>query len=715
MVEALESRLVPYTTTGNAWAHPQLITISFVPDGTVMAQGASGLIRSNLFSTFNALFKNNTAAWENVILKAAQSWAAQTNINFALLGDSGAREGSGNYQQGDPTMGDIRIGGYCFNGYNWLASTFYPPSVNNYSVAGDVAFNTSYHFAIGSTYDLYTVAAHEIGHALGLAESSVSNSVMYGVYNGAHTGLASDDIAGIRAIYSNGNLRSADAYNSNGYSNASFASAANLTAALNANSLTAVVNNLNLSTLGQAEFFSFTAPSNSAGTMTVTVQSTGLSLLTPMVTVFNAGQTAIGSASFALASGALEDGATLTLSNLALTPGATYYVEVQGVDNTAFSTGAYALTLNLGTGPSPTVPLPNTKTANGNPETAGGGAPLGPTTGSSPDGASYAIAASVNIAVPSNFNGQVVAVEPDPVNPALTDLFVGNTGESNDQVQIAPAGASNTGSTGVTVNASLNGTQTQITYGQPFSTIYIVLQDGNDNIQFANSLTINAVISAGNGNDNIQTGDNNNAISVGDGNDNIQMGNGNNTICAGNGNGNVHLGDGANTVMLGNGNDNVQVGNGNNVITVGTGNDNIQTGNGNNTITQGNNHNNIHTGNGNNAISPGNNNGLASLSGSVLNAVTGAGLAGVTVTLTGTTSSGQAVTVTTTTNANGAYSFTGLQAGTYSLTETLPPASADEFNMVGSVGGSLAADQINNINLTAGANAFSYGFDNLNT
>src|SRR5438128_2216639 len=45
-VEALESRIVPYTLSGNAWPHANLVTISFVPDGTNL-----GGVTSNLFAT----------------------------------------------------------------------------------------------------------------------------------------------------------------------------------------------------------------------------------------------------------------------------------------------------------------------------------------------------------------------------------------------------------------------------------------------------------------------------------------------------------------------------------------------------------------------------------------------------------------------------------------------------------------------------------------
>jgi hypothetical protein len=48
--------------------------------------------------------------------------------------------------------------------------------------------------------DLYSVALHEAGHALGLGHSDVPGAVMYPYYRLATT-LASDDIAGIQALY----------------------------------------------------------------------------------------------------------------------------------------------------------------------------------------------------------------------------------------------------------------------------------------------------------------------------------------------------------------------------------------------------------------------------------------------------------------------------------------------------------------------------------
>lgn len=346
---------MPYAVTGNLWVHPELITISFQPDGTDL-----GGVPSNLFSKFNARFGSATT-WQNQILRAAQTWAQYANLNFAVVGDSGAPSGSGDYQQGDPGFGDIRIGGLGF-GSSSLALTYLPPQVNNYSIGGDMGFNTSQSYNIGSNYDLYTVALHEFGHALGLGHSNLANAVLYPSYNGMDYGLSSDDIAGIRAIYG---ARAADRYDA-AASNGSFGSASDLTSLIDPETQTALVTGLDITSTTDADYFSFIAPSG-ASSVKLNVQSSGLSLLAPLVRVYNASQSQV-----AYASGLNKYGTTLSLT-VNVTPGQRYYILVDGADNSVFGTGAYALTLNFGSGASPTVPLPDTRTANGDPLNGGGG------------------------------------------------------------------------------------------------------------------------------------------------------------------------------------------------------------------------------------------------------------------------------------------------------------------------------------------------------
>jgi hypothetical protein len=354
-LEQLETRVVPYTTSGNAWPHPDLVTISLVPDGTDL-----GGVKSNLLAKFDAKWSRTT--WENQILRAAQVWAQQTNLNFSVITDNGGAIGSGNYQQGDPNMGDIRIGGYNF-GSSTLAAAYLPPPENNYSIAGDIQFNTGETFNIGSTYDLFTVATHEFGHALGLLHSTTSAAIMYSSYNTRKTALNSDDINGIQAIYGSAPTDSA--------SNSSFCTATNLNSDITSPNLTALVTGLDLATTSDVDYYTFNAPTGTNSSFTVTIQSNGLSLLGPSVTVYAGDQTTV----LASGSGTTRTGNTLTYNINNVSAGQQFYVKVASADTTAFGTGAYAVALNFGSGAAPTVTGPNTQTLNGNPLTSGSGQP----------------------------------------------------------------------------------------------------------------------------------------------------------------------------------------------------------------------------------------------------------------------------------------------------------------------------------------------------
>src|SRR5437764_6521875 len=79
VVEQLEDRLAP-AIYGTPWPNPEQLTLSFAPDGTLGAAGAS-----NLFRSLNSVAP--TTAWELEILRAFQTWAVNANINIAVVPD----------------------------------------------------------------------------------------------------------------------------------------------------------------------------------------------------------------------------------------------------------------------------------------------------------------------------------------------------------------------------------------------------------------------------------------------------------------------------------------------------------------------------------------------------------------------------------------------------------------------------------------------------
>ena len=132
------------------------------------------------------------------IQNAFQTWAnALCGMSFVEVA-SGPTDFSSGWFSGD--HGD----GFPFDGVgNVLAHAFFPPPCGG-SFAGQQHFDEAESWSVtgsGGTFDLETVALHEIGHLLGLGHSADPNSIMYPTYSGVRRSLGQDDLDGIRRLY----------------------------------------------------------------------------------------------------------------------------------------------------------------------------------------------------------------------------------------------------------------------------------------------------------------------------------------------------------------------------------------------------------------------------------------------------------------------------------------------------------------------------------
>ncbi len=136
------------------------------------------------------------ATVQTEILRALEAWSRVTNVVFNPVSSGTAPR----------TILVTFAGGAHGDSYPFdstgsiLAHTFYPVPVNAESIAGDMHLNAAVNWHAGGDIDVYSVALHEAGHALGLSHSDRPGDVMYPYYRHGMT-LSANDIGAIQALY----------------------------------------------------------------------------------------------------------------------------------------------------------------------------------------------------------------------------------------------------------------------------------------------------------------------------------------------------------------------------------------------------------------------------------------------------------------------------------------------------------------------------------
>ncbi|TWU65695.1 matrixin family metalloprotease [Crateriforma conspicua] len=338
--QLLESRRM-LAAFGTPWPDPSSLSISFAHDGSDI-HGQDNEIHSQL----DALADRQE--WQELALRAFQTWSYVADINVALTNDAGADFGTPGLQQNDPRFGEFRIGSIPQSGA--LANTL-PFQVMAGTLSGDLLLNSATNFAYHDwaggaapdptppespqQFDLFSVFLHEAGNALGIEDNDLTSSVMFQNYTVPKGILTAQDIADIQALYGQ---RSDD------YESADNGSL--LTASLIANPAgfdpagqTIRVRG-SLKDAADVDVYRY-VPLSLSGDVTVTLQAREISLLQGKIELLNLTGGVLASAE---ADSVFDNDVSLTLGGLSAQQLA--YIRVTGADGDVYSAGDYDLVID---------------------------------------------------------------------------------------------------------------------------------------------------------------------------------------------------------------------------------------------------------------------------------------------------------------------------------------------------------------------------------
>jgi predicted Zn-dependent protease len=332
-IELLEDRRQP-AIFGVPWADAQHLTLSWLPDDTTIA----GQTKSSLFQSLDA--QRTTDVWQRDILRALQTWAAVAHINVGVVADSGQPLGSLTGGTA-PAFGDIRVGAQNMPLSALAISIPHDPYLSG-SWSGELLFNGAASLYSSKT-DVYSIALHELGHIFGLSPSNDPASVMYNQATTPRTGLAASDIAAIRALYG---ARLPD-LNEGDKGNTTFDNATRIKFEDTPDhpgdpffdGTMPLIAYGDLTTSQDVDMFTFRTMEGYSGPVTIRLQTQGISLLAPQLSIYDKNGRLLGQVQ------ATEQAGSVVTYQLANVDHDTFFLRVEAATPGEFAIGRYAIAI----------------------------------------------------------------------------------------------------------------------------------------------------------------------------------------------------------------------------------------------------------------------------------------------------------------------------------------------------------------------------------